>query len=68
MRATTLGGWPPRVLAHSLVLCWSLVRRDVSPARIESLLHLSLQMSSVASNDPYKDDVKCSFHKYVHMP
>eukprot|EP00624_Nannochloropsis_granulata_P003693 evm.model.NODE_28649_length_10791_cov_23.416088.1 len=28
---------------------------DVSPSRLESLLHLSIQMS-VASNDPYKDD------------
>ena len=29
---------------------------EVSPSRLEGLLHLSIQMS-VASNDPYKDDV-----------
>ncbi|GAB5031649.1 gamma-tubulin complex component 2 [Nannochloropsis oceanica] len=33
---------------------------DVSPSRLEGLLHLSIQMS-VASNDPYKDDVSSSF-------
>ena len=34
--------------------------QDVSPSRLESLLHLSIQMS-VASNDPYKDDVSSTF-------
>ena len=33
---------------------------DVSPSRLESLLHLAIQMS-VASNDPYKDDVSSTF-------
>jgi hypothetical protein len=36
----------------------------VSTVRVESLLHLSVQMSS-CSLDPYKDEVGCEF-KYVH--
>jgi len=35
---------------------------EVSSSRLEGLLHLSIQMS-VASNDPYKDDISGTFSK-----
>ena len=37
---------------------------EISPARIESLLHLSIQIS-VAGADPYKDGVSSTFVKCV---
>lgn len=37
---------------------------EISPARIESLLHLSIQMS-VAGSDPYKDGISSTFVKCV---
>ena len=37
---------------------------EVLPSRLESLLHLSIQMS-VASHDPYKDNVSSTFSKHT---
>lgn len=57
-----------RPVRAACCLSSALIISEVSISRLESLLHLSIQMSAAASSDRYKDDVSCTFARYDDRP